>query len=76
MKQLDHDATGQHYQFECSGRTLYANQHIIGINPDLELSEGYDGHIGDMGGELTLDEQQELAAFMIELWTHYRDRLQ
>ena len=36
-----------HFIFD-DGRLLYANDHIIGINPDLQVHEGYDGDI-DIG---------------------------
>lgn len=37
------------YTFECSGRGFYSNGHIIGINPNLEVYEGYDGTIEHAG---------------------------
>jgi hypothetical protein len=62
-----------------SGRTLDANQAIVGINPDLDTYEGYDGGFGpdasaiEYCGEkpLTKDERDEIARFMIDLWTKW-----
>ena len=66
-----------------TGREVYANYHIIGISPELEISEGYDGEInpkglytgrgGEMEGVWSSDERLELADYMINLWTRYRE---
>jgi hypothetical protein len=59
-----------------SGKVLSANQGIIGIDPDLDVSEGYDGgfDIADTYREtLTKPERRELADYMIALWQRYRE---
>lgn len=65
------------YKFECSGREFYANNGIIGIDARLQISEGYDGMISIFDEEdhdaITKEEATELANFMINLWTKYRD---
>ena len=52
------------------GRTYSANRGIIGLGPDLELSEGYDGGFDyDM-----LDVHRvEIAEYMIALWTRVKN---
>lgn len=57
-----------------SGRTAYCNAGIIGIDPDLELSEGYDGGFSIdpyNTGPITPDERREMAEYMIDLWRRY-----
>ena len=56
--------------FECSGRHEYAHAGIIGINPDGEISYGYDG--GFLYEKWTDEERQELADYMIQLWTKFK----
>ncbi|PWN71349.1 hypothetical protein C1631_001630 [Chryseobacterium phosphatilyticum] len=51
----------------------------LGINLNLEISEGSDGvfHIYDEeyeNEELTVEEKIELAEFMINQWHHYKNR--
>lgn len=69
-----------------SGRRLYANHLLIGINlgyGHLEISSGYDDHIiYDLGPGytrsddlLTVDEQRDLADAMIERWQRFKDTL-
>ena len=57
-----------------SGKEVYANNGIIGINPDLLVHEGYDGWVQvepnpvmDCEG-LTKDEARELGEYMVSLW--------
>jgi hypothetical protein len=61
-----------------TGRRFYANKGIVGLSPNLEISEGYDGGIEDKWCEpprvLTRAEKVELADYMIALWTEYRVR--
>lgn len=66
MERIDQD----HYRFK-SGREVYSNNGIIGIDPELNTFEGYDGGLGAWGNEFTQEERQELALYMIELWTMY-----
>jgi len=51
-----------------TGKTFYANNGIIGISPDLCISEGYDGGID---GEFTQSEKKEISEFMIDLWRRH-----
>lgn len=69
-------------EFECSGREMYANLQIIGINPELEVSGGYDqssidswySDSADENEAATGEERAELADYMIGLWTKYKDQ--
>lgn len=66
-----------------SGRTRYANCGIVGLSPDLSVSEGYDGGIWsvdeldldfnwrDKEEHLTADDLQELANFMMSRWQEF-----
>jgi hypothetical protein len=61
-----------------TGTKVYANLGLIGIGSDLYVSEGYDGWVpawptrpGDKS--LTKEERQELADYMIALWTKFRE---
>jgi hypothetical protein len=78
MKILDPYAPGAGratYQLECTGRKITANDHIIGINHELKLYEGYDGDLGEYDDTFTGEEQRELADFMIQLWGKYKDSI-
>jgi hypothetical protein len=62
-----------------SGREKYANNGIIGLSPDMEVTEGYDGGFHqphedwmDDNSSLTREEQIELADYMIEAWSKFR----
>ena len=65
-----------------SGRTRYANNGIIGLCPDLTVSEGYDGGFPIESYEwnkpdendLTKEDCIELADFMIAQWQKFRDK--
>lgn len=56
-----------------SGRKCYTNNGVIGINPDLEVFEGYDGTLDYPANRLTVDEEIELADFMIARWQRFRE---
>ena len=66
-----------------SGRTITAVMGIIGISPDLEVFEGYDGYVdwpplegwADEGNKLTADDMCELADIMIDRWQRFRAAL-
>lgn len=62
-----------------SGRTLYANDCVIGLGPALDVFEGYDGEVvkfdAPTGTSLTIQERLELANFMIRQWRRYRDQM-
>lgn len=53
-----------------TGRKINANNGYIGINPEMMLSEGYDGHI--YADRWTPEERIELADYMIGLWQEYK----
>lgn len=63
-----------------TGKTVYAHMGIIGIRPSLRVTEGYDGGFpawqdgwgSGEGSALTPGERQELADFMIALWSEFR----
>lgn len=75
--------TSPRYVFECTGREIYANHCIIGINPDLDVYEGYDGYIETSedaplieSGDtipLTPEERRELSDMMIALWKKFAE---
>ncbi len=68
-----------------SGRTAYANRGIIGLDPELKVSEGYDGGLDWPPSQwrkehpsprhLTVDDMRELADYMINLWGKFRATL-
>ena len=71
--------------FEFStGTRAYANCHIIGLGPDMEVSGGYDqgfesdkwnGWEDEDGSQgFTVAERIELADYMIEQWTKYKNK--
>lgn len=74
-----------------TGTSLYANCGIIGIDPDLTLSHGYDGPIytparhiegediddgidDGIDNDLTSPECIELADYVIERWTKFKQK--
>lgn len=70
-----------------SGRKLYATRGLVSINEDLEIAEGYDGHLPLIDRPEWMDdddwadceklsalEQIELANRMLQLWSKFRDR--
>ena len=56
-----------------TGKELSANRGIIGIDPLLNISEGYDDGIDD-DYLLTKEEKIELAEYMISLWEKYKEK--
>jgi hypothetical protein len=63
------------YVFECSGREVYANRLIIGIDPNLDVYEGYDGEIATSETiPISSAERQELAEYMISRWEQFADK--
>ena len=68
MKVLDDD------NFEYStGKQVYASSHIIGIDPNGSISDGYDGSGFD--SELINLEKEELADYAIDLWKKYKEEI-
>ncbi len=55
--------------FESTGRKEYANCGIVGIDDNLEPSEGYDG--GFEHGNWSPEEKKELAEYMILRWKRF-----
>jgi hypothetical protein len=60
------------------GTEYYANGGIVGLNDDLEISEGYDGGFycyreDSDDGALPLAHRLELADYMIALWIKYKE---
>jgi len=52
-----------------NGKVKYANCGIIGISPDGNVTEGYDGGFTIM----TDEERVELADYMINTWQEFKD---
>ena len=65
---------GYHDDYVLStGKEISANCSILGISPELELYEGYDGKIYE--DELTTKEKLEIAEYAISLWQKYWDKI-
>jgi hypothetical protein len=63
-----------------SGREIYANQGIFGIDADLCVSTGYDNGVewpadSDDPDALTADDMREIADLMLDRWTRFRASL-
>lgn len=60
-----------------SGRSFYANCGIVGISPNGDVTQGYDGSFGSDGwgdnAALTAEERRELATIMIGHWIKWGD---
>jgi hypothetical protein len=60
-----------------TGRSFYANNEIIGIDPDLQTYTGYDGILltstiwDDPLDDWSPKEKKELALYMIDLWKKF-----
>ena len=66
-----------------SGRTVYANNGIFGLSPELEISEGYDGTVHWPPSDyekpetsLTTDDMREIADMMIARWVAFKETLE
>jgi hypothetical protein len=58
-----------------NGKEEYAGNGIIGICPDGHVSGGYDDAFGGVDSEeLTKEERQELAGYMINQWTLFAEK--
>jgi hypothetical protein len=65
-----------------SGSEIYANRGFIGINADLELSQGYDGEVyiptpdWDDYSTVKFDakDARDLADIMIALWVAFKEK--
>lgn len=70
---------GSDHYFLASGRVVYANGGILGIDGDLNVHEGYDGGFGPsryaieqgQAEPFTVAEKQEVAAFVCALWQQW-----
>jgi len=65
-----------------TGRTFYANCGIIGLSPEGDITEGYDGFVDRhpqafpaADPAFTPEEKAEIADFMIQQWEAYRNEL-
>ena len=64
-----------------SGRSIYANDGIVGLSPEMEVSQGYDGLVAwppiddDEQDALTADDMRAIADLMIVQWTRFRESL-
>jgi hypothetical protein len=73
---------GDKVTFESTGVKQYASRGIIGIDPELNISGGYDDtsisrvwvDSLDDTRELSKEERKELATHMINLWQQYADK--
>lgn len=55
-----------------SGKEILVNRGIIGISPELEVFEGYDGDIDPNGiVELDGEDRKEIALYVIALWKRW-----
>lgn len=52
-----------------SGKTIYPNNDIVGINPQMHVFEGYDAEMYEE--DYTLQEKIEIAEHAISLWMKY-----
>jgi hypothetical protein len=65
------------FKFDCSGRRFIAN-HFIGIEQDadgdISIAQGFDGpvKVKSVPYQLSREERQELADYMISLWTKFK----
>ena len=62
-----------------TGKEIDPYQGIIGINEELDITEGYDGYIKDTQcpemDELTNNELIELADYVIKLWQKFKKNI-
>ena len=77
MKLKEDEPYPQTFIFESTGREAYANCGIIGLGPELEVFEGYDGDFDCFvkpgeSSALTKEERIELADYMIGLWQQFK----
>lgn len=59
-----------------SGKCLRVQFGVLGISPDLEISEGYDGQAShDLREELSVEDLESIADTMISRWTEWKELL-
>lgn len=61
--------------FESTGREVYANHAIVGISPNGQIFDGYDGYL-EGTSKLTQEERKELASHMIERWKEFAAKVE
>ena len=61
------------YLLTCSGRSFDAYGGIIGMDPHLIVTEGYDDVVEE-SYDWSREERVEVADFMLGLWQQYKDR--
>ena len=52
-----------------TGKTVYANRGIIGLDPEGDITYGYDGDFSS--DKLSKEEKMEIADYQVKLWTSY-----
>jgi hypothetical protein len=57
-----------------NNRVTWAHRGVVGINADLDLFDGSDRRICIHEQPLSKEEAIELADYMIDLWTKYREQ--
>jgi hypothetical protein len=55
---------------ECTGRMIYANGNILGIDSDGGIFEGHDGGLDK---DFTKEEREEIGNYMISLWEKWKN---
>lgn len=66
---------GDTVTFESTGKRKYANNGIIGLSPFSDaVCEGYGGYVAYSKIDLTKEETQELAQFMIGTWITWLEK--
>lgn len=73
--QTDGVLSDYRYQLESTGRIFTAYFDVIGLNPRGTVY-GFEDVISDESSDerFTKQERQELAAYMIELWTQWSNK--
>ena len=64
------DEDGENITLETTGRTFYANNNILGIDGDGNVSQGCDGSVSIIG-DFTSEEREEIANDMIMRWARW-----
>jgi hypothetical protein len=75
---MDWDKVRNEYVLS-TGTRVYANRGFLGLNPDLDCAQGYDGSVeyGDLSdhdAQFTPEERREIAAHMVTQWQEWAKR--
>lgn len=67
------------YLIACTGRRVFPDNHIIGLNSSFDIFCGHVNFLDDVTypreeGFLTLQERIEVADFMLKQWTEAKNR--